>query len=655
MVVASSGKDRIFFFKLKPLAKLAEWTLDGSICALRLSPTADQLAVGFQNGKGHVYDLGGKLSKYAVPARLAESSTCVFLGKDAKPVPQSIRNRSTAEAMDDVAPFTRVRFHLTGVGVEHPGTGKRGWTVFRDKTCVETWLSPGSWVRLVFGSPSLNEAIWPWNGWPEVHLKTKGLCLYLAPDAKGPWTLLAIDARQVEGRKALLKVAPPKDLYGVGIETKLIAPVRKRIQALGVRELSLDGVSRALFEQVSELPELNGLIFTYTTLPPLDLRPLAKLKQLRSVYIEGLSILDPVESIAGLTQLEHLCLNSDRSSNHPPLEYLPLEGLTDLTHLDLSENTSLKRLDFLKGMHHLQYLILRDCPGIEDFSPLSSLTSLLHLEITKNQHLGDLSVIAGSRELAYLNLEECSRAEDNGTLRELRNLLNLNLYRCKGIRNLAPIRKLSRLGALTDERASLEYTFKPARVSLLPSKKTPGPAGKPVISPEQQAELETFLKGLNAVGWFGPLPDEVRGEIDRRAREETLSAGAPWGVLSLMWMDGECVDEEGVYAGLLAELAEASGKTFRPEKISEKWNLKKEQIRLSFKHGRKTFRRVLAYESDWIDPSVFELVNEALAESGTPLRFLPLPGGGQDFSITLTTPALMAAAQKKSLIPREDS
>lgn len=122
---------------------------------------------------------------------------------------------------------------------------------------------------------------------------------------------------------------------------------------------------------------------------PIDLTPIANLKNLTSLQMAGV-VIDDLSSLAKLNHLISLTLfNGDQ-----PLDLSPLAGLTSLEALTL-RNNQISDLAPLSGLTNLIYLDLEG-NQITDVSPLAGLTGLERLYLTDNPIL-DYSSLAAVR------------------------------------------------------------------------------------------------------------------------------------------------------------------------------------------------------------------------------------------------------------------
>jgi len=108
-----------------------------------------------------------------------------------------------------------------------------------------------------------------------------------------------------------------------------------------------------------------------------DLAPLAGLTNLKHLDVSDNDVLSDLSGISGLSQLVHLDLHRNSIS-----DLADLAGLTHLKRL-IVRNNNLTDIGPLSGMTDLENLIIR-FNRIDDLSPLTGLTHLDQLDVTSN-------------------------------------------------------------------------------------------------------------------------------------------------------------------------------------------------------------------------------------------------------------------------------
>ena len=190
-----------------------------------------------------------------------------------------------------------------------------------------------------------------------------------------------------------------------------------------------------------------------------DISPLAEFKALKELKLYNNKITD-IMPLAGLVNLTHLEL----TCNGRITDISPLAGLINLTNLDL-QNNSLSDITPLSGLVNLTYLDLTNnriaditpltelvnltyldlyCYRITDITPLARLVNLTHLNLLDNQ-ITDITPLAGLVNLTELTIGN-TNCPDITPLSGLINLTDL----CLCGMNIIDITPLSGLVNLTD-------------------------------------------------------------------------------------------------------------------------------------------------------------------------------------------------------------
>ena len=149
-----------------------------------------------------------------------------------------------------------------------------------------------------------------------------------------------------------------------------------------------------------------------------DLAPLAGLKRLQVLDIEGCT---------GVADLA------------------PLARLAQLRKLDLKGCTGVTDLAPLAGLAQLRVLTLHGCKGVADLAPLASLSQLQSLDLYDCKGVADLAPLAGLAQLQTLNLNYCTGVADLAPLAGLAELDTLILDGCTGVADIAPLAGLAKL------------------------------------------------------------------------------------------------------------------------------------------------------------------------------------------------------------------
>ena len=158
--------------------------------------------------------------------------------------------------------------------------------------------------------------------------------------------------------------------------------------------------------------------------------------------VEGQSvnsnIISDLTPLSGLTNLTHLYLTDNDIT-----DVTPLSGLTGLEWLDLSFNC-ISDVTPLSGLTSLKTLLLSS-NRFTDLTSLSGLTSLNRLYLNDN-NITDVTSLSGLTNLTTLSLS-VNNITDVTPLSGLANLIDLSLDR-NSISDLTPLSRLTRLNRL---------------------------------------------------------------------------------------------------------------------------------------------------------------------------------------------------------------
>lgn len=103
-----------------------------------------------------------------------------------------------------------------------------------------------------------------------------------------------------------------------------------------------------------------------------------------------------------------------------------------------------------------------------------------------------------------------------------------------------------------------------------------------------------------------------------------------------------------------------AGDAIEVSEIADEQSDEDDSIEVAFDSGGKRYRRRFEPQCDWFDVAgVQEMMNEALAEGGSPLRFQtatrPRPDRDQTGHDVLCAPEMYAKAVEAGLIPTQDA
>ncbi|MDG1478824.1 MAG: hypothetical protein P8R54_04500 [Myxococcota bacterium] len=211
---------------------------------------------------------------------------------------------------------------------------------------------------------------------------------------------------------------------------------------------------------------------------PVDLAPLARFPNLRSLTLENA---ETVTGLGSLTQLETLevrgaslpqghaalklkSLTLNYMSTPPRLtqltktlqslylgsmQQLELSGLEDLTALRSLSITSCRGLTALPGVEvltKLEVLDLRYCESLSTLPDLSTLTALHTLNLNRCAALKSIEGLAGLRQLKTVTLVQCKALRSIAALAGNPHLVLQDLSECAALRSLDGLEQTGSLG-----------------------------------------------------------------------------------------------------------------------------------------------------------------------------------------------------------------
>lgn len=217
------------------------------------------------------------------------------------------------------------------------------------------------------------------------------------------------------GRRPVLAIAGeemsglPEGLLHLEGAALPVSSLELAASLVGKTLVSLDvGGNEALTARAPDFalgfPSLQGLeLSALETLE--DLAPLAQLRSLRRLSLEGCSSLRDVSPLGSLRSLTHLDL-----SDCPQVKELqPIASLTSLVSLNLSGCEGLRSLEPLSDLPALSLLGLADCSKLPDISPLVRVLPLASLDLSGCSGLTSVAVLRACANLRTLSLKGCSR------------------------------------------------------------------------------------------------------------------------------------------------------------------------------------------------------------------------------------------------------
>jgi len=105
-----------------------------------------------------------------------------------------------------------------------------------------------------------------------------------------------------------------------------------------------------------------------------------------------------------------------------------------------------------------------------------------------------------------------------------------------------------------------------------------------------------------------------------------------------LWhFDTECIYDHGSYAQIAERMRDLAYPHLPLTDISDYVNVEEGRAELSFKINEKAFTWKMDVDDDWVDPSIWRLFVNLLAEQTKLVRYTYLDLGGQDFMIGIAT------------------
>ena len=232
-----------------------------------------------------------------------------------------------------------------------------------------------------------------------------------------------------------------------------------------LKKLSLSGLSK--LDDLSPLAGLTNLqTLRISGTKVTDLTPLSELTSLQSLYVSGTQVSN-LTPLSGLTSLQTLDISRMPVTDLTPLSELtslqelnvsgtkvtdltPLSGLANLQTLDVS-GMQVSDLTPLSGLTSLQSLYVSGW-WVTDLTPLAGLASLQWLDVSR-AHVNDLSPLAGLASLQWLDLSR-ARVSDLTPLSGLTSLRNLCVSETR-VTDLTPLSRLANLRRLDVSRTKV--------------------------------------------------------------------------------------------------------------------------------------------------------------------------------------------------------
>lgn len=163
-------------------------------------------------------------------------------------------------------------------------------------------------------------------------------------------------------------------------------------------------------------------------------------------------------------------------------------------------------------------------------------------------------------------------------------------------------------------------------------------------------QLEELLEEIE---WFSNLPPKLniktRNSIRKAIEEKKIFWTPPIEVM----LDLECGPDNKLHTNLLAKFADASYGIFTPTDINETHEVYLHEgiVHFSFRCNSKTYSISMPHNGDWVCPQIFELLDQAMDDTGSGLRFIDLNGlQEQIVECTLCNPQAFNKAMQLGMV-----
>ena len=169
----------------------------------------------------------------------------------------------------------------------------------------------------------------------------------------------------------------------------------------------------------------------------------------------------------------------------------------------------------------------------------------------------------------------------------------------------------------------------------------------------ETAEIQKAIEAYKKLGLLNHLnQDEVK------AAETTVNNNFNTTYLEVLeafpqvvlHFDTELGNLENPYEELVANYATISHDMFKPENNTDTFDLDRDTCTISFAVGGKIFTKKLEVDSDWMDTTFFEFMNEVAATLQLPGKFYNINTKGQDAAIIYLTLEQYQTIKNKKLL-----
>src|SRR5205085_2367743 len=120
---------------------------------------------------------------------------------------------------------------------------------------------------------------------------------------------------------------------------------------------------------------------------------------------------------------------------------------------------------------------------------------------------------------------------------------------------------------------------------------------------------------------------------------------------TIYYFDTELENLEDPYAEILRKLSHISNDAFKPNNITDNFaKPTNKKALVKFILNGKEYSKQLQIENDWIDPTFFDLVKQAVIDNKLKGQFYQLYTGGQEASVIFLTPDQEHYLRKNNLL-----
>jgi hypothetical protein len=211
------------------------------------------------------------------------------------------------------------------------------------------------------------------------------------------------------------------------------------------KKLEMVIIKKSLFELIWIISDIENILQSLELkwLDINDITPIEKLTNLQSLKLTQIDNLIDITPLEKLTNLQSLELQELQNLTN----IKPLEKLTNLKSLILNHLSNLTDIKPLEKLTKLQSLKLKNLYNLIDIKPLEKLTNLKSLKLRRLFNLTDIKPLEKLTQLQSLILDS-SKLTDITPLEKLTKLQSLELENLRDLTNIKPLEKLTNLQSL---------------------------------------------------------------------------------------------------------------------------------------------------------------------------------------------------------------